>query len=103
MISSATADGMRTEELDSVIDILRTSSEAQVAAVLKETGAGRWQVSLRSRSGQAGLLDAAGVDVAAVASSLGGGGHVRAAGFGFVGTSAAAISALTSALHASAS
>ncbi len=98
VISGETADGMRTEELDSVIDILRTASEAHVAAVLKETEPGHWQVSLRSRPGSAGGPATPGLDVAAIASSLGGGGHVRAAGFGFNGTPAEAVAALTSAL-----
>lgn len=98
-ISQETASGMRPEELDSVIDILRTATEAQVAAVLKQTGADHWQVSLRSRAGgQAGGRAVSGVDVAAVAGELGGGGHVRAAGFGFTGTSAGAIEALTESL-----
>jgi phosphoesterase RecJ-like protein len=99
VISREAASGMRQEELDSVIDILRTASQAQVAAVLKETGIDQWQVSLRSRpGGQPGGPAVSGVDVAAVASELGGGGHVRAAGFGFSGTSQAVIAALTAAL-----
>ena len=95
VIDAAAAAGMRPEELDSVIDILRTSSEAQVAAVFKEGEPGRWQVSLRSRPGVTGSRTAlAGVDVAAVATALGGGGHVRAAGFGFAGTVRNAVQAL---------
>ncbi|SDP41871.1 phosphoesterase RecJ domain-containing protein [Nakamurella panacisegetis] len=86
VISAEQAVGLRQEELDSVIDILRTAHQADVAAVLKQTGPTQWQVSLRSR---------AGVDVAHAAGQLGGGGHVRAAGFGFAGTAAAAIAALT--------
>ena len=80
---------MRPEELDSVIDILRTASEAQVAAVFKETGTGRWQVSLRSRPGRwagTGDVRCTGVESPPWRPSLGGGGHVRAAGFGFAGT-----------------
>lgn len=100
VIDATAAAGMRPEELDSVIDILRTASEAQVAAVFKEAEPGRWQVSLRSRPG----LDAtgttvAGIDVAAVATTLGGGGHVRAAGFGFAGSVRDAVDALVSALE----
>jgi bifunctional oligoribonuclease and PAP phosphatase NrnA len=72
VIDSQTADGLRSEELDSVIDILRTAQEAGVAAVFKQTNATTWQVSLRSGPS---------VDVSAVAAALGGGGHVRAAGF----------------------
>ena len=101
VINRRSASGMRPEELDSVIDILRTSSEAQVAAVLKEAGPGTWQVSLRSRPGTAGVGPRlAGVDVAAVASTLGGGGHVRAAGFSFTGSCPQAVAALLAALDA---
>lgn len=78
-IAIADAVGLRSEELDSVIDILRTTAEAPVAAVFKQTGVDRWQVSLRSLPV---------VDVAALASRLGGGGHVRAAGFTFEGSAA---------------
>ncbi len=100
VISADSASGLRPEELDSVIDIVRTAAEAEVAAVLKETGPSRWQVSLRSRPGTCGTA-LPGVDVAAVAGALGGGGHVRAAGFGFSGTAAEAIAALTAALDGS--
>ncbi len=89
VIPQQAATGMRPEELDSVIDILRTASEAQVAAVLKQTGHDQWQVSLRSRQD---------VDVATVAATLGGGGHVRAAGFGFTGTAEHAVCELLDAL-----
>ncbi|WP_420121879.1 DHH family phosphoesterase [Nakamurella sp.] len=76
IIDDAVRDGLRQEELDSVIDILRTAQEAEVAMVIKQTGADVWQVSLRSRSS---------VDVAAAAEALGGGGHVRSAGFTHLG------------------
>lgn len=100
VIERETAAGLRQEELDSVIDILRTASEAQVAAVFKEISPGWWQVSLRSRPGVAADGSALpGIDVAAVASELGGGGHVRAAGFGFNGTADDVLLALLSALR----
>lgn len=76
IIDDQVRDGLRQEELDSVIDILRTAQEAEVAMVIKQTGAQSWQVSLRSRSS---------VDVAAAAEALGGGGHVRSAGFTHLG------------------
>ncbi|MGD9991133.1 DHH family phosphoesterase [Pseudonocardia sp.] len=60
----------RVEEVDGVVDQLRATSEADVAAVLKQVGPRRWSVSMRSRT----------VDVAAAAVRLGGGGHPRAAG-----------------------
>lgn len=76
IIDDEVRDGLRQEELDSVIDILRTAQEAEVAMVIKQTGVDAWQVSLRSRSS---------VDVAAAAEALGGGGHVRSAGFTHLG------------------
>lgn len=88
-IGLADSAGLRPEELDSVIDILRTTAEADVAAVLKEMEPGEWQVSLRSKPG---------LDVSAVAVSLSGGGHRRAAGFGYCGTAAEAVGALVAAL-----
>jgi len=76
IIDDQVRDGLRQEELDSVIDILRTAQEAEVATVIKQTGPDSWQVSLRSRCS---------VDVAAAAEALGGGGHVRSAGFTHIG------------------
>lgn len=75
-IPLAAAAGLGREELDAVIDIVRTSDEAEVAVVTKQTDQHTWQVSLRSRGA---------LDVAAVAVRLGGGGHPRAAGYTFVG------------------
>jgi len=71
-VTLADAAGVRGEEVDSVIDIVRTTAGRGVAVVAKQSGPDLWQVSLRS----GGL-----VDVAAVASRLTGGGHSRAAGF----------------------
>lgn len=64
--------GVRGEELDSVVDLLRTAAEAEVTAVLKEVAPGTWSVSLRAESG---------VDVSWAARACGGGGHRLAAGF----------------------
>lgn len=74
-------DGVRSEEIESVIDIVRTTAEAGIAAVFKESRStpGRWTVSLRSRDSGPGAAD--GVDVAEVATALGGGGHRFAAGY----------------------
>lgn len=85
VIDEDTSSGLRSEELDSVIDIVRTTQEAGVAAVLKQVDADTWQVSLRSRPP---------VDVAEVATALGGGGHVRAAGFTHRGAPESAIAGL---------
>ncbi|MDD7931671.1 DHH family phosphoesterase [Actinomycetospora straminea] len=71
-IGSAHVSGGRQEEIESVIDVLRTTAEAEVAVVLKQVGEHRWTASMRSK----GRLD-----VAAAASALGGGGHRVASGF----------------------
>jgi bifunctional oligoribonuclease and PAP phosphatase NrnA len=67
----------RQEEVDSVIDVVSTVVEAEVALVLKQVGERRWSSSMRSLGA---------VDVAAVAGRLGGGGHRDAAGFTCDGT-----------------
>jgi phosphoesterase RecJ-like protein len=78
-------DGVRLEEVESVVDILRTAREAGVAAVLKESAPGRWSGSLRS---------AGKVDVCAAATRLGGGGHRLAAGFTAHGSATEVMAAL---------
>jgi bifunctional oligoribonuclease and PAP phosphatase NrnA len=70
---------------ESVIDVIRRTEEAEVAAVLKEDDEGIWQVSIRSKSL---------VDVARAATALGGGGHARAAGFSASGGPDVTIAAL---------
>ncbi len=89
VIDLSTSAGLRPEELDSVIDILRTAREAAVAVVLKQTGPGSWQVSLRSEPP---------INVAAAATTLGGGGHVRAAGFSHHGSPDEAVGAILATL-----
>ena len=91
-VSLADAAGLRQEELDSIIDIVRTAAEADVATVVKQTAGDTWQVSLRARDG---------VDVGRVATALGGGGHPRAAGYTFVGDHDALITQLRAALDVS--
>jgi phosphoesterase RecJ-like protein len=80
---------VRPEEIESVVDIVRTAHEAEVAAVVKEIGPQRWSVSLRSVSD---------VDVQEVAVALGGGGHRRAAGYTAEGPVEPIISKLLAAL-----
>jgi phosphoesterase RecJ-like protein len=82
--------GLRSEEVESVVDLVRTTSEAEVAAVLKETSPDRWSVSLRAKQR---------LDVSAAAAALGGGGHRLAAGFSSDGTAAEVLDALRTALH----
>lgn len=86
----ADAAGLRSEEVESVVDLVRTVSEAEVAAVLKEVGPDRWTVSLRAKQR---------LDVSAAAAELGGGGHRLAAGFTADGTSENLLDALRTALH----
>jgi phosphoesterase RecJ-like protein len=66
------AAGVRYEDTDGLIDVLRLAEEADVACLLKELEPGVLKGSLRSRGR---------VDVAAVAAAFGGGGHHNAAGF----------------------
>ncbi|WP_109527534.1 MULTISPECIES: DHH family phosphoesterase [Nocardia] len=91
-------EGLRSEEIESVIDIVRTTSEAGVAAVFKQSRVvdDRWTVSLRSRDSVPGAQD--GVDVSAVATSLGGGGHRFAAGYTTHGCAEDVVAALLAAL-----
>jgi bifunctional oligoribonuclease and PAP phosphatase NrnA len=84
------ARGVRSEEVESVIDVVRSASEAEVAAVLKELRPGYWSVSLRAVSK---------VDVREVAQVLGGGGHRLAAGFTFDGAAEQVVAALKGALE----
>jgi len=58
--------------VEPVIDVVRKASEAEVAMVVKEDDLGDLRVSIRSKGA---------VDVGAVATALGGGGHRYAAGF----------------------
>jgi bifunctional oligoribonuclease and PAP phosphatase NrnA len=85
------AGDLPLDAAESVIDEIRRTAEAEVAVVLKEDDDGVWQVSVRSKSL---------VDVGAVCTALGGGGHVRAAGFSALGGPDAAISALRQLLDA---
>ena len=65
--------GLGLAEIEGVIDVLRTAQEAEVAAVLKgDPVEGGWKVSTRSKGA---------VDVGAVCTALGGGGHRFAAGY----------------------
>jgi phosphoesterase RecJ-like protein len=90
---------VRSEEVESVIDIVRTTTEASVAATFKETRtgpAGFWSVSLRSR--EPGADGGPGLDVSDVAMRLGGGGHRYAAGYTAEGPIDTVIAALVAAL-----
>lgn len=58
------------EDIESVIDVVRSLSGVSVALVVKELSDGSFRASLRST----------GADVASIAARFGGGGHIRAAG-----------------------
>ncbi|GAB1514545.1 bifunctional oligoribonuclease/PAP phosphatase NrnA [Actinophytocola sp. KF-1] len=78
-VTLADMAGVRLEEVESVVDILRTTTEAEVALVVKEVAPGEWSGSLRAKSA---------VDVRVVAVGMSGGGHRLAAGFTTTGTAA---------------
>jgi phosphoesterase RecJ-like protein len=79
----------RPEEVESIVDIVRTTAQAEVAAVFKEIEPQHWTVSMRAKSE---------VDLAAVASAFGGGGHRLAAGYSATGPVDAVVKALETAL-----
>ncbi|MDQ1694717.1 MAG: bifunctional oligoribonuclease and phosphatase NrnA [Frankiaceae bacterium] len=64
--------GVGLDDVEAVIDVVRSAREADVAAVLKQDTDGSFRVSTRSRGG---------TDVGAACAALGGGGHRLAAGF----------------------
>lgn len=71
--------GVELDEVEGLIDLLRRTAEAEVACVAKQAPDGV-RVSLRSVTHQEDGREW-GVDVGAVATRLGGGGHRYAAGF----------------------
>lgn len=79
----------RPEEVESIVDIVRTTQQAEVAAVFKEIAPQQWSVSMRAK---------AAVDLASVASGFGGGGHRLAAGYSTTGTIDDAVASLRTAL-----
>lgn len=89
VVRSEDADGLRPEEIESVVDIVRTTAEAEVAAVFKQNESG-WAVSLRAKHD---------VDVSAVAGRLGGGGHKFSAGYTAAGPIEANVDELVVALE----
>lgn len=74
----------RPEEVESIVDIVRTTAQAEVAAVFKEIEPAHWSVSMRSKS----------LDVSAVAGRFGGGGHRQAAGYSASGSADEVVAAL---------
>jgi phosphoesterase RecJ-like protein len=90
VVTAEVAATVRAEEVESVIDVVRSVRDVGVAIVLKEAEAGSWQVSLRS---------AGRIDVSMAARSLGGGGHRRAAGCTVEGTADEVLDLLREALE----
>ena len=78
----------RSEDVECIIDIVRTTIEADIAAVFKEVAPQRWSVSLRAKT----------FDVARVAAGFGGGGHTLAAGYTAAGPTDEMVAALAAAL-----
>jgi phosphoesterase RecJ-like protein len=78
----------RPEEVESIVDIVRTTDQAEVAAVFKEIEPGHWSVSMRAKS----------LNLTAVASAFGGGGHPHAAGYSANGSADDVVRALHTAL-----
>ncbi|HZD38052.1 MAG TPA: DHH family phosphoesterase [Actinomycetes bacterium] len=66
------AHGIGMDATEGLIDLVRTDSASDVAAVLKQQPEGGFKVSLRSKGA---------TDVGRLASRFGGGGHALAAGF----------------------
>ncbi len=79
------------DQVEGVIDVIRTAREAELAAVCKQQPDGGWAVSVRSK-GQ--------LDVGQVCIGLGGGGHAVAAGFTASGSLDEVIALLRTALDA---
>jgi bifunctional oligoribonuclease and PAP phosphatase NrnA len=78
----------RSEEVESIVDIVRTTQQAEVAAVFKEIEPEHWSVSMRAKS----------FDLATVAARFGGGGHQLAAGYSAAGPIDEVVAALQQAL-----
>jgi len=79
----------RPEEVESIVDIVRTTQQAEVAAVFKEIEPQHWSVSMRAKSA---------VDLSTVASTFGGGGHKLAAGYSTTGSADDVVATLRAAL-----
>lgn len=78
----------RPEEVESIVDIVRTTRQADVAAVFKEIQPQQWSVSMRAKS----------IDLTSVAGAFGGGGHRLAAGYSARGRADDVVAALRRAL-----
>mgnify|MGYP001817621346 CR=1 FL=1 len=84
-----TQAGLRYEEADGLIDLVRLAEESDVACLLRELDDGHFKGSLRSRGR---------VDVSEIAARFGGGGHHNAAGFVAEGTPQSIMAAIAGAI-----
>ncbi|HEU4360281.1 MAG TPA: bifunctional oligoribonuclease/PAP phosphatase NrnA [Mycobacterium sp.] len=89
VVDNAECTAARSEEVESIVDIIRTVEQAEVAAVFKEIEPGRWSVSMRAKSA---------IDLTEVTVAFGGGGHKLAAGYSTGGVAADVVAALVAAL-----
>lgn len=78
--------GIQAKELDGIVSQLRVTRGVEAAVFMYQTSAQEYKVSLRSNGA---------VDVSAIASYFGGGGHVKAAGCTLQGSSYDVINNLT--------
>ncbi|BBZ05035.1 phosphoesterase [Mycolicibacterium chitae] len=78
----------RPEEVESIVDIVRTAQQAEVSAVFKEIEPEHWSVSLRAKA----------YDLTTLATGFGGGGHHFAAGYSTNGPVAEVVEELRVAL-----
>lgn len=90
-VEDLTDRALGLEQVEGVIDVIRTAREAEIAAVCKQLPDGLWAVSVRSK----GRLD-----VGQICVDLGGGGHALAAGFTGDGPLELVIKSLRTALDA---
>jgi len=79
------AHSLSLDAVESVIDVVRRTDQAEVAIVLKQSDDGLWQASARSEGK---------VDVGRACARLGGGGHRNAAGVTLAGSAEDAIARL---------
>ena len=91
--TEARGHGLPADQLEALVDVVRATTEADVACVLKGHDDGSWVVSMRSRGR---------TDVSRVAMELGGGGHRAAAGYTSVLDLAGTVERLKATLRAAA-
>jgi bifunctional oligoribonuclease and PAP phosphatase NrnA len=84
------AAGLQMAQVEAVIDAVRVAQEAEVAVVCKIDDDGTVKVSTRSKGR---------IDVGAVCTALGGGGHRFAAGFTALGSCESALGQVRELLH----